>query len=124
MIKTFEQFSGNQNNIVYTPEEYKTVSDIVQSYYDENNADYFDGDNIEEFIYSSDIEAKDDFIDENEIETLRVYLHCGKFITEGYIYDNFETFCSDECFIKEHGKSTFDNADEDELYWTAWEGQI
>ena len=65
MIKTFEQFSGKQ--LVYTPEEYQTVLDIVSSYYDENDPNYYDGDSIEEFIYSSDIDAKEDFVDENEI---------------------------------------------------------
>lgn len=111
MIKTFEQFNQKQ---MYTPEEYKVVYDIVSEYYD--------GDDIEEFIYSDDIEAKEEFIEENEIETLRVCNYCGKFMNEGYIYRDYETFCSDECFINSYGKSIFNNADEDELYWTAWEG--
>jgi hypothetical protein len=110
-IKTFEQFNQKQ---MYTPEEYKVVYDIVSEYYD--------GDDIEEFIYSDDIEAKEEFIEENEIETLRVCNYCGKFMNEGYIYRDYETFCSDECFINSYGKSIFNNADEDELYWTAWEG--
>ena len=114
MIKTFEQFIANEPKPEYTPEEYQTVLDIVSQYYD--------GDDIEAFIYSPDFEEKEDFVMENEIETLRVCQHCGKFMTEGYIYRDFETYCSDECFIAEHGKPAFDNADEDELYWTAWEG--
>ena len=111
MIKTFEQFNQKQ---MYTPEEYKVVYDIVSEYYD--------GDDIEEFIYSDDIEAKEEFIEENEIETLRVCNYCGKFMNEGYIYRDYETFCSDECFLNSYGKAIFNNADEDELYWTAWEG--
>ena len=111
MIKTFEQFNQKQ---MYTPEEYKVVYDIVSEYYD--------GDDIEEFIYSDDIEAKEEFIEENEIETLRVCNYCGKFMNEGYIYRDFETFCSDKCFINAHGKAIFNNAGEDELYWTSWEG--
>ena len=59
---------------------------------------------------------------QNEIETLRVCNYCGKFMNEGYIYRDYETFCSDECFINAHGKAIFNNADEDELYWTSWEG--
>lgn len=110
-IKTFEQFNQKQ---MYTPEEYKVVYDIVSEYYD--------GDDIEEFIYSDDIEAKEEFIEDNEIETLRVCNYCGKFMNEGYLYRDYETFCSDECFINSYGKSIFNNADEDELYWTAWEG--
>lgn len=112
MIKTFEQFIKN-NAPKYTPEEYQEVYDIV--------SDYYDGD-VDEFINSSDVEAKEEFIEDNEIETLRVCQTCGKFITEGYIYRDFETYCSEECFIKEYGKSQFENADDDVLYWTAWEG--
>ena len=122
MIKTFEQFSKSQPNPTYTQEEYGNVLSIVSEYYDENDPDAYDCYSIEEFIYSPDIEAKEDFIEDNEIETLRVCQHCGKFMNEGYIYNDFETYCSDECFIKEHGHSTFENASDDELYWTAWEG--
>ena len=111
MIKTFEQFI-KRNAPKYTPEEYKEVYDIV--------SDYYDGD-VDEFINSSDIEAKEEFIEDNEIETLRVCQTCGKFITEGYIYRDFETYCSDECLTSAHGNDVL-NTDEDELYWTAWEG--
>ena len=106
----------------WTAPGWQNVLGVVSQYYDENDNEYFDGDSIEEFIYSSDVESKEDFIEDNEIETLRVCQHCGKFMNEGYIYRDFETFCSDTCFIKEHGRATFENADEDELYWTAWEG--
>ena len=113
-IKTFEQFNASkQKKEMYTPEEYQAVYDIVSEYYD--------GEDIDDFIYSTDVEEKDDFITDNEIDTLRVCLSCGKFITEGYLYRDFETYCSEECFVNEYGKSLFDNADEDELYWTAWE---
>lgn len=114
MIKSFEQFTSNSAKQMYTPEEYQTVYDIVSEYYD--------GDDIEDFIYSTDVEEKDDFITENEIENLRVCFNCGKFINEGYLYNDYETYCSDECFIKKHGRATFDGAGDDELYWTAWEG--
>ena len=113
MIKTFEQFiRGNKE--MYSPEEYEMVLNIVSEYYT--------GDDIEGFIYSTDVEEKMDFIEENEIETLRVCESCGKFIVEGYIYRDFETYCSDGCFIAAHGESAFAAADEDELYWTSWEG--
>jgi hypothetical protein len=113
-IKTFEQFNAMNRNHVYTPEEYDAVYAIVSEFYD--------GDDIDEFIYSTDVDEKEDFIMENEIETLRVCYTCGKFISEGYIYNDFETYCSDKCFIADHGKATFDGAGDDELYWTAWEG--
>lgn len=117
MIKTFEQFAALtaiEPKPEYSPEEYQAVLDILSEYYD--------GDDIEEFIYSTDVEEKEEFIEEHEIETLRVCQYCSKFMTEGYIYRDFESFCSDECLIAEHGKPAFDNANEDELYWTAWEG--
>lgn len=113
MIKTFEQFTRREKEM-YTPEEYEMVYDIVSEYYM--------GEDIEDFIYSPDVEVKEEFIDENELENLRVCGTCGKFITEGYIYRDFETFCSDECFKRMHGYQKFENTDEDELYWTAWEG--
>lgn len=114
MIKKFEEFKNNEAKAMYTPKEFKAVYDIV--------AEYYDGDDIEEFIYSTDIEEKEEFIVDNEIETLRVCQCCGKFMNEGYIYRDFETFCSEKCFVETYGKSIFNNADDDELYWTAWEG--
>lgn len=114
MVKTFEQFTHSAVSQTYTAEEYEMIYNIISEYYD--------GDDIEEFIYSTDIEDKDDFITENEIETLRVCMHCGKFMYEGYLYRDFETYCSDKCFIGEYGRAVFDNADDDQLYWTAWEG--
>lgn len=113
MIQTFKQFTRGEKEM-YTPEEYEMVYDIVSKYYI--------GEDIEDFIYSTEVEVKEEFIEENEIENLRVCESCGKFITEGYIYRDFETYCSDECFMNIHGKQAFENADEDELYWTAWEG--
>ena len=113
-IKTFNQFNAMKHNLVYTPEEYKSVYKIVSEFYD--------GDDIEDFINSDDIETKEEFIEENDIDNLRVCYSCGKFMSEGYIYRDFETYCSEECFVETNGKAIFDNADDDELYWTAWEG--
>lgn len=94
----------------YTKTELKDVLDIVSEFYE--------GDDIEAFIYSTDVEDKENFIEDNGIESLRVCVTCGKFITKGYNYNDYETFCSKNCFIDIHGKSLFDNADDDELYWT------
>lgn len=117
MIKTFEQFinedaSPHIPEIVYTPEEYKIAFDVVSQYYDGN---------VDEFLYSTNIEEKVQFIIDNDIENLRACEVCGKFINEGYIYDDITVFCSDECAIKYLGKSIFDHTDEDSLYWTVWE---
>lgn len=114
MIKTFEQFKRSTIKPIYSSEEFEAICDIV--------SDYYDGDNIDDFINSPDAEAKEEFIEDNEIDNLRVCQHCGKFIVEGYLYRDFETFCSEECFVNEYGRKTYDEADDDELYWTAWEG--
>lgn len=114
MIKKIEDFKNQEAKAMYTPEEFEAVYDIVAEYYDE--------DDIEDFIYSTDVEEKEEFIEENGIETLRVCQCCGKFMNEGYLYNDYETYCSDKCFIEKHGRATFDGADDDELYWTAWEG--
>lgn len=108
MVNTFKKMDK-----MYTTEEYKKVYDIVREFYEE--------DDIEDFILSTDVEEKDEFITDNDIESIRVCSNCGKLITEGYIYNDYETYCSDKCFIENHGKSVFDNADEDELFWTDWE---
>ena len=114
MIKTFEQFTNASNGgINYTPEEYKIAFDVVSQYYD--------GD-VDEFLYSTDIAEKVDFILDNEIEDLRACEVCGKFINEGYIYDDITVFCSDECAIEALGKARFESTHEDVLYWTVWEG--
>ena len=110
-IKTFEQFTQRG---IYTENEYNTAYAIL--------SDFYEDDDLEDFILNGDTEEKEEFIEDNDIQTLRVCQHCGKFMNEGYLYKDFETFCSDECFIKEYGKSQFENADDDVLYWTAWEG--
>lgn len=111
-FNVLEHFTEKASKPVYTPKEMQVVYDIVSKYYEY--------DDIEEFILSSDVEDKEGFIEENDIETLRVCQNCGKFIVEGYEYRNLEIYCSDGCFIDAHGKSTFDNAEEDDLYWTKW----
>jgi hypothetical protein len=118
MIKTFEQFKRSTIKPIYSLEEFKAICDQIFDIV----SDYYDEDNIDDFIYSSDVEAQEQFIEDNEIDNLRVCQHCGKFIVEGYLYRDFETFCSEECFVNEYGRKTYDESDDDELYWTAWEG--
>lgn len=118
MIKTFDEFINEAAvphipEIVYTTEEYKIAFDVVSQYYD--------GD-VDEFLYSTNIEEKVDFILDNDIEDLRACEVCGKFINEGYIYDDITVFCSDACAIESLGKARFENTHEDVLYWTVWEG--
>ena len=46
------------------------------------------------------------FIEENKIENLLVCQNCGKFIVEGCIYRDKETFCSNECLMEKYGEET------------------
>lgn len=73
-------------------------------------------------------DALEDVICEYEIETLRECTCCHRLINQGWIYQGYETFCSDKCLIKYHPDENLEEiklhaADEDsETYWTAWEG--
>lgn len=73
--------------------------------------------------------ARESIIDKNNLDSIRVCKHCGKPMCEGYLKDDFETYCSEEC-VKEYcnlSDDEFENlvsyADEDDapLYWTVWE---
>ena len=108
MVKSFDEF-----NKMYTQKEFDAIKSILSEYYTDED--------IEDFINSKDIELKEDFLLDSEIENIRVCQCCGKFILEGYLYQDYETYCSDKCFISTHSKSEFQNADEDILYWTAFE---
>ena len=111
--KTNESFIPGSKKPVYKPNELEHVWNVLSEY---------DIEDIKDFIDSPDIESKENFILDNDIQTLRVCYNCGKFINEGYLYKDFETYCSDECFIEAHDQESFNEADEDTLYWTAWEG--
>lgn len=72
--------------------------------------------------------ALEDVICEYGIETVRECTHCHELMNEGWIFHDYETFCSDECLMCEHPdvdiKYLKEHAsDEDSVaYWTAWEG--
>ena len=54
---------------MYTPEEMAVVRDIV--------AEYYDGDDIDEFILSTDVEEKEEFIEELELPTIKDFRDRG-----------------------------------------------
>ena len=78
---------------------------------------------------------REDIIDENELDSIRVCEHCGAPMYEGYLVNDFNTYCSEECaraaLISPEGgwtEETFNEhlahaEDEDSvIYWTQWEG--
>lgn len=102
MIKTSEQFKRSTTKPIYSLEEFEAICGIIYDIV----SDSYDEDDIDEFIYSSDVEAKEQFIEENKIENLLVCQNCGKFIVEGCIYRDKETFCSNECLMEKYGEET------------------
>lgn len=72
--------------------------------------------------------ALEDVISEYEIESLRECTHCHRLMNEGWIYQGFETYCSDRCLMKAHPEADLDElkretSDNDtDTYWTEWEG--
>ena len=78
-------------------------------------------------------ETRQDLIDEWELDSIRICEHCGTPMCEGYLVNDFDTYCSEECAraaTTEMGwtKEVFDkhlaNADNEDscIYWTQWEG--
>lgn len=69
----------------------------------------------------------DDVICREDIDCVRVCENCGKLISEGWIYEGIETYCSEDCMIASHPdiniqelkiRAVEDNANS---YWTMWE---
>lgn len=76
---------------------------------------------------------REGIIERNDLESIRICEHCGKPMYEGYLINDFNTYCSEECAraaTTEMGwpEGKFDyhisNGDEedDTVYWTQWEG--
>jgi len=83
---------------------------------------------VEEFINNP--LSRENIIDEWELETIRVCNHCGAPMCEGYLWQHFVTYCSEDCVKKALNMDDKDfdeeiqNAGDDdaELYYTKWEG--
>jgi len=72
--------------------------------------------------------ALDDVITDYNVESVRVCRHCHKLMNEGWLVEDIETYCSDECFLAACPEMTqedinaLDTDDENTIaYWTAWE---
>lgn len=80
---------------------------------------------VEMFI--SNPETREDIIDEWDLNTIRVCGVCGKPMHEGWLLNEFDSICSDECICKSQGWSAEDlkklaEEESNDLYWTEWEG--
>ena len=78
---------------------------------------------------------REDVIDRYELDSIRICEHCGAPMNEGYLVNDCETYCSEECakaaLLSHEGgwtEETFNehlaHADEEDsvIYWTQWEG--
>jgi len=78
---------------------------------------------------------RESIIERNELDSIRICEHCGAPMNEGYLVNDFNTYCSEECakaaLLSPEGgwtEETFNehlaHADEEDsvIYWTQWEG--
>ena len=64
---------------------------------------------------------RQNFLDWFDIYTIKVCDQCGKFMTDGYVVDDYLHFCSDECLHKHYSPAEYDALyDADLAYWTEW----
>lgn len=74
-------------------------------------------------------------IERNELESIRICGHCGAPMYEGYLVNDYETFCCEECakaamtspeggWTEETFNEHMAHAGEEDsvIYWTKWEG--
>lgn len=69
------------------------------------------------------------FIDEFDIDSIRVCDHCGKLMHEGYMVEDFNTYCSETCvkagekWTEETFQENISHAEEDDaiIFYTQWE---
>ena len=70
----------------------------------------------------------EDVICEYEIESLRECSYCHRLMNQGWMYQGYETYCSDKCLIKAHPEEDIEELKQEaarndtDTYWTAWEG--
>ena len=66
-------------------------------------------------------DALEDIICEYGIECVRQCGHCRRLMNEGWMYQGFETYCSDECLLAEHPEDNLSDlqaqASDDNSHW-------
>lgn len=76
---------------------------------------------------------RESIIERDELDSIRICEHCGAPMNEGYLVNDFDTYCSEECaraataemgWTKEQFEQHLANADNEDscVYWTQWEG--
>ena len=83
---------------------------------------------VETFIKNPDV--RQDIIEKYELDSIRICDHCGSPMNEGYMKDDFNTYCCEQCvkaatgWSNETFKEHIANADSEDadIYWTMWEG--
>ena len=49
---------------------------------------------------------------------------CGAKMSSGYVIDDFELYCSDDCLHGAYSEEEYDElCQEDRAYWTEWEDE-
>lgn len=70
----------------------------------------------------------EDLICKYEVDSLRVCSCCHRLMNQGWIYQGFETYCSDICLMKSHPEESLEEMKREasnsktDVYWTEWEG--
>ncbi len=98
--------------------------ELIRKGCEKEDADVF----AESFINFPEVRQK--MIEEHDLDSIRICDHCGRPMYEGYMKDDFNTYCSEECVKAATGWSdeTFNehiaNAESEDadIYWTMWEG--
>lgn len=73
---------------------------------------------------------REHLIESYNLESIRICEHCGAPMFEGYLVDDFNTYCGEECVKQGKGWSDevfeekISHAEEEDapIYWTMWEG--
>lgn len=78
---------------------------------------------------------RESIIERNDLDSIRICEHCGAPMNEGYLVNDFNTYCSEECtraallspeggWTEEVFNEHLTHADEENsvIYWTQWEG--
>lgn len=76
---------------------------------------------------------REGIIDREELDSIRICKHCGAPMYEGYLVNDFDTYCSETCArasiseigwtVQEFYKNLAYAEDENScIYWTQWEG--
>ena len=72
---------------------------------------------------AEDIQKMLDELSNYLFDHVRICTVCGKAIQEGYITENYEYFCSDECLHTKYSEEEWTEmyTDDGDNYWTSWE---